>query len=108
MTRKYLLQYEHGYVGSVALDSHKAAADLARRTDAFRPAPEVVEYMPVSEHLAALDNAQAMIGAAELAAMEARAEARVLRETLDKVSARVDAIVDGLEANKGIYIATLS
>ena len=108
MTRKYLLQYEHGYVGSVALDSHKAAADLARRTDAFRPAPEVVEFMTVSEHLAAIDQAQAMIGAAELAAMEAKAEARVLRETLDKVSARLDAMIDGFQKKGGVYIATLS
>ena len=108
MTRKYLLQYEHGYVGSVALDSHDAAADLARRTDAFRPAPEVVEYMPVAEHISAIDRAQAMIGAAELAAMEARAEARALRETLEKMSAKVDAIVDGMDKNKGLYICTLS
>lgn len=108
MTRKYLLKYPHGGVGAVACETREEAANLAART-ATGPIPATpVEYMPVAEHLSAIDRAQAMIGAAELAAMEARAEARALRETLEKMSAKVDAIVDGMDKNKGLYIATLS
>ena len=106
--KKYLLQYGPGQYGSVASDTRERAEELARSSNPPSPPPEVVEFIPVSEHLREIDRAQAMIGAAELAAMEAKAEARVLREALDKVSAKVDAIVDGMEKNKGLYIATLS
>jgi len=79
--RKFVVKYKvygshsllYEYVGGTSFSSRLEAEAFVSKYKKPDETAEIIEMMPVAEHLAAIDRAQEKINRAELSAMEASA-----------------------------------